>query len=235
MLRSSKLRLAAALFFVGAAASSALPAVARPVPPIESNYAAVLRHLNPHLQQNQAQAYARSIVKDASRTHVDPRFLMSIVTVESHWEANALSRVGARGLGQLMPHTAALLGVNAWSPADNLRGTASYLHQLLSTFAGRKNAMSLAIAGYNAGPKAVEKYHGIPPYAETQTYVVRVLNVWNALRGRIGRALAPEPAALAARPALSPDERQWISGVDRVIPTQNADPAAAQTTATPTN
>jgi soluble lytic murein transglycosylase-like protein len=224
--------MAAALFFLSAATSAALPAVARPVPPIESSYAAVLRHLNPHLQQHQAQAYARSIVKDASRTHVDPRFLMSIVTVESHWEANALSRVGARGLGQLMPHTAALLGVNAWSPSDNLRGTASYLHLLLSTFAGHKNAMSLAIAGYNAGPKAVEKYHGIPPYAETQTYVVRVLNMWNALRGRVGRALAPAPAAIAARPAASPDERQWISGVDQVIPTQSVDPAALTTTAT---
>ncbi|HTW86313.1 MAG TPA: transglycosylase SLT domain-containing protein [Candidatus Sulfotelmatobacter sp.] len=197
---------------------SALPAAARPVPPVEASYAAVLRSINPHLPVGQARAYARSIVKDATRTHLDPRFIMSIVTVESHWEANAISRVGARGLGQLMPHTAALLGVNAWSPYDNLRGTASYLKSLVATFAGHKNAMSLAIAGYNAGPKAVQKYHGIPPYAETQTYVTRVLHMWNILRGKVGRAFAPGPAAVAVRRVAPPDEREWISGRDTIVP-----------------
>ena len=211
------LRHAAALFLFSAAALTAVPADAMTTAPIESSYAAVLKHLNPHLQLATARAYAASIVKDATKTHIDPRFLMSIVTVESHWEANAISRVGARGLGQLMPHTAAVLGVNPRVPSENLRGTASYLQKLMHTFAGRKNTMQLAIAGYNAGPKAVEKYHGVPPYAETQTYVVRVLHMWNVLRTRVGGALAPRATTVAR--ARTPDEAQWMSGVDHVLPT----------------
>jgi len=215
MFRISSTRHAAALFLICATGITAAPAAAVPISPVESSYAAVLRTINPRLAPERARAYARSIVVDATRTHLDPRFLMSIVTVESHWEADAISRVGARGLGQLMPHTAASLGVNPWSASDNLRGTASYLHSLLKTFAGHRNAMQLAIAGYNAGPQAVQKYHGIPPYAETQTYVVRVLRMWDVLRGRVGRALATTPPA---RPAVLPEERQWLSGVDQVLP-----------------
>jgi hypothetical protein len=215
------LRHAAALFLFSAAALAAVPADAMTTNPVESSYAAVLRHINPHLPLAQARAYAASIVKDATKTHIDPRFLMSIVTVESHWEANAISRVGARGLGQLMPHTAAVLGVNPRVPSENLRGTANYLQKLMATFAGHKNAMQLAIAGYNAGPKAVEKYHGVPPYAETQTYVVRVLHIWDALRGRVGRALAGA-SAVAVRPRVTPDEAQWVSGVERVVPAKPA-------------
>jgi hypothetical protein len=152
---------------------------------------------------------------DAWRTHLDPRFIMSIVTVESRWRANALSRVGARGLGQLMPGTAANLGVNAWNASENLRGTSRYLKSLMDHFAGRPNAVSLAIAGYNAGPKAVERYKGIPPYTETRNYVVHVLRVWKELNSRIGRAFNHPAEALAAAP--TPEERQWLSKVDRII------------------
>lgn len=190
------------------------PALARGIGSTEASYAAVLRSINPKLPVERARAYARSLMADAWRTHLDPRFLMSIVTVESRWRANAVSRVGARGLGQLMPHTAATLGVNAWNPSENLRGTSRYLSALVSHFAGRKNGLALAIAGYNAGPRAVERFGGIPPYAETQHYVVRVLDVWKELKTRVGRA-APPVTAHAARP---PDEVQWVTRVDAVLP-----------------
>ncbi|HEY0381251.1 MAG TPA: lytic transglycosylase domain-containing protein [Candidatus Elarobacter sp.] len=198
-----------------------------------ATYAAVLRTINPKLPLAKAQSYARSVMADAWRTHLDPRFIMSIVTVESRWRSGALSRAGARGLGQLMPATAASLGVNAWNAADNLRGTSNYLKTLMDHFAGKPDATKLAIAGYNAGPKAVERFGGVPPYAETQHYVVKVLRVWNQLNGRIGRALAPAPAAIAAAPRAGgalPDEKQWLSTVNEVLP---ATAAAVETVPNP--
>lgn len=225
MLRIPSLRLAAAMFCIGTAATAAGPAAAQTPAPTEASYAAVLRTINPKLPAAKARAYARSVMADAWRTHLDPRFIMSIVTVESRWRSNAVSRVGARGLGQLMPGTAATLGVNAWNPSENLRGTASYLKALMNHFAGRKNAVSLAIAGYNAGPKAVERFHGIPPYAETQNYVVRVLEVWKTLNGRVGRAFTT-PAAIASRSVPPPDERQWVSHAQVIVPAAAVAPVA---------
>ena len=214
MLRHTPLSRTALCLAFSAAVLLPAPAFARPLGASEDSYAAVLRSINPKLPAERARAYARSVMADAWRTHLDPRFLMSIVTVESRWRANAVSRVGARGLGQLMPHTAATLGVNAWNASENLRGTARYLSTLMKHFANRKNGVALAIAGYNAGPKAVERFGGIPPYAETQHYVVRVLDVWNELKSRVGRA-APPSHTVAIRP---PDERQWVSHVDAVLP-----------------
>jgi len=237
MLRVSALRTAAPLFAFVAAALTVSPATAQPVPvpaPTESAYAAVLRTINPKLPLAKARAYARSVMADAWRTHLDPRFIMSIVTVESAWRANAVSRVGARGLGQLMPSTAATLRVDAWSAADNLRGTSQYLKTLMDRFHGKPDGVKLAIAGYNAGPKAVEKYHGVPPYAETQHYVVRVLHVWKQLDARVGRALAPA-TVIAVRARALPDERQWLTDTNAVLPATAAAvealPAAAPATA----
>ena len=222
MTRFLSLRLVAAFFIFSVFASATVPAFAGgPAPataPAESAYAAVLRTINPKLPVAKALAYARSVMADAWRTHLDPRFIMSIVTVESAWRANARSRVGARGLGQLMPHTAELLGVNAWNPSENLRGTSAYLKSLMDHFQGKPNATKLAIAGYNAGPKAVERYHGVPPYTETQHYVVRVLRVWKQLNARVGRAFAPLPVAIAVRPQPLPDERQWLTNVNQILP-----------------
>jgi hypothetical protein len=223
MIRILSPRFAAALFIFSAAAQIALPAGAADrasvATPTEATYAAVLRTINPKLPVEKARAYARSVMADAWRTHLDPRFIMSIVTVESRWRANAVSRVGARGLGQLMPATAATLGVNAWNAADNLRGTSAYLKTLVDRFAGKPNATKLAIAGYNAGPRAVERFGGVPPYAETQHYVVKVLRVWKQLNGRVGRAFATAPAAIAVNAAAPlPDVQQWLTNVNEVLP-----------------
>jgi len=208
--------MAAAVFLISTGVLAAVPAAAEGIGSSEASYARALRTINPKLPDAKARAYARSIMADAWRTHLDPRFIMSIVTVESRWRANAVSRVGARGLGQLMPGTAANLGVNAWNASENLRGTSRYLKSLMDHFAGRPNAVSLAIAGYNAGPKAVERYNGIPPYSETRNYVVRVLRVWKELNSRVGRAFRGPVEAVAAAP--TPEERQWVSKVDQIVP-----------------
>ena len=151
----------------------------------------MLRTLNPKLPEWQSRKYATSVLADAGRTHVDPRFIMAIVTVESNWRSNAVSRVGARGLGQLMPGTASRLQVNAWNPSENLRGTASYLKTLLARFHGQDNSFVKAIAGYNAGPNAVKRFNGVPPFAETQRYVSKVLRVYSQLNARLGVAWSP--------------------------------------------
>jgi soluble lytic murein transglycosylase-like protein len=212
----------AALFAFFLAALCAVPASAETTtaPTPEATMAAVMRSFNPQLTLAKARAYARSVMADAYRTHLDPKFIMSIVTVESHWHANAVSRVGAQGLGQLMPGTAARLGVNPHNPSENLRGTSNYLKSLVNHFAGNPNALKLAIAGYNAGPKAVERFHGIPPYAETQRYVAKVLHVWNQLNVRVGNAFANRPVehVAATRTRTTPDERQWLSGATTVLP-----------------
>jgi soluble lytic murein transglycosylase-like protein len=222
MFRLPSLRLAAALFVLSAPVLTLAPARAQSAPaagPTEATYAAVLRTINPKLPLERARAYARSVMADAWRTHLDARFIMSIVTVESAWRSNAVSRAGARGLGQLMPGTAARLGVNAWNAAENLRGTSTYLESLMNHFAGKPNAVKLAIAGYNAGPKAVERFHGVPPYRETRNYVVRVLHVWKQLDARVGKAFAPAATAtIAVRAGTLPDERQWLTNVNEVLP-----------------
>jgi soluble lytic murein transglycosylase-like protein len=152
-----------------ALAASVHPAAAAETPVAETNYATILRTINPHLQVHQSLAYARSLLAVCERSNIDPNLILALVTVESSWRQTAVSRHGARGLGQLMPTTAALLGVNPRDPAQNLRGASAYLRTLIDRFAGRGvNAMRDAIGAYNAGPMAVEKYRGIPPYHETQ-------------------------------------------------------------------
>lgn len=95
------------------------------------------------------------------------------IAVESGFNPEALSPVGAIGLGQLMPDTAAALGVDPYDSEENLRGSARYLLAQLSTF----GSADLALAAYNAGPEAVVKYGGIPPYAETMSHVDKVLRL----------------------------------------------------------
>jgi soluble lytic murein transglycosylase-like protein len=113
------------------------------------------------------------VEQNAATWQVEPALLKAVIANESGFNANATSKVGAQGLMQLMPETAASLGVrDAYDPAQNVAGGARYLRGLLDRFSGDKR---LAIAAYNAGPGAVEKYGGVPPYAETRSYVQNVL------------------------------------------------------------
>jgi soluble lytic murein transglycosylase-like protein len=123
----------------------------------------------------------RDVSESARRAHVDPALIEAVIANESGFDPNATSTTGARGLMQLMPQTAASLGVDdPYDPAQNVRGGTRYLRSLLDRFGD----VELAVAAYNAGPGAVERYGGVPPYAETKEYVRNVLARYRELRLR---------------------------------------------------
>jgi soluble lytic murein transglycosylase-like protein len=109
--------------------------------------------------------------------NIDEDLLASVVRAESGGQVRAVSRTGAKGLMQLMPGTATAMGINdAFQPQQNVAGGTAYLDILLNRY---HDNLSLALAAYNAGPAAVDKYHGIPPYRETREYVARVIREFN--------------------------------------------------------
>jgi soluble lytic murein transglycosylase-like protein len=109
-----------------------------------------------------------------------PEFVRSVAAVESAYRTEAISPKGAIGLMQLMPATAAELGANPHDPLQNADAGARYLRQLLLKYKDAADPVRLALAAYNAGPGAVDKYRNIPPYRETQQYVERVLRKYLA-------------------------------------------------------
>src|SRR5687767_15646980 len=130
------------------------------------------------------------IVESGKRNSVDPLLIYSVMHQESSFKARAISHKGARGLMQLMPGTAARFGVtNIFDPKQNIEGGSRYMKFLLNRFQGD---LSLALAGYNAGEGAVDKYGWrIPPYAETQEYVRRISRRYNLLRDPNAAIYAP--------------------------------------------
>ena len=117
--------------------------------------------------------FAADIREISLRHGVDPQLVESVIRAESAFNPTAVSRTGARGLMQLMPQTAAMLGVrNSFDPRQNIDGGVRHLRYLLNRYPGN---LPLAVAAYNAGEGAVDSHRGIPPYAETQQYVQRVL------------------------------------------------------------
>lgn len=115
----------------------------------------------------------KALVSAAARkTAIPENLLHSVVKAESGYRPNAISPKGAIGLMQLMPATASQYGADPTNPAQNVEAGTAYLRDLLLKYNGDVNA---ALAAYNAGPGAVDKYHGVPPYAETQSYVGRVI------------------------------------------------------------
>jgi soluble lytic murein transglycosylase-like protein len=121
---------------------------------------------------SRATAYDSLIAEHAERHDLEPDFVKAVIQAESAFNPWARSVKGAMGLMQLMPATAAQYKVtNAYDPAQNIRAGVAYLKSLLTRFG---NDISLALAAYNAGPGAVEKYDGVPPYKETRNYVTRI-------------------------------------------------------------
>lgn len=111
----------------------------------------------------------------AQRYDVDPKLVAAIAQAESGGNQSAVSSAGAIGVMQLMPDTAATLGVDPYNKQQNIEGGTKYIRQLMDTFNGD---VQKAVAAYNAGPKAVQDYDGVPPYRETQNYVNKVLDIY---------------------------------------------------------
>ena len=149
---------------------------------------------------------------------LDPNLFGRVIGAESNWNPEAVSPAGAIGLGQLMPATAAELGVDPRDPIQNMEGSARYLRQMLDRFGGNER---LALAAYNAGPGRVEEYGGVPPFPETQNYLSRIFG-----GGQDG------PAVFASTSGMQPqaEEPQGLLGA---LGIQRRDPEAGGETALP--
>ena len=146
----------------------------------------------PSLIQRIRLDYIESYIEEAAtKETLEPALLRALIRVESGFNHKARSRVGARGLMQIMPFTAEELGnkkaLDHHNPRANILAGSHYLRELINQFDGD---LRLALAAYNAGPTAVEKYHGIPPYAETRSYVNKVLDQLEDERKFVADAVA---------------------------------------------
>jgi soluble lytic murein transglycosylase-like protein len=147
----------------------------------------VVRATRPVATPKRADAYEDLIIHHSTEQNISADLVRAVIQVESAFNPLARSVKGAMGLMQLMPGTARDLGVtNAYDPAQNIRGGVTYLRQLLTRF---QSNVELALAAYNAGPGAVEKYGAVPPYRETRNYVHKI-------RGKTGAAPAVPPSRL---------------------------------------
>jgi len=154
-------------------------------------YKRAIKRFNSRLSDKQADTIARSVLGFSYRYKLDPRLVCAVILAESHFRIEATSHCGAQGLGQLMPSTAAGLGVNnAYDPVANVYGSVRYIKGMLDRMSGNKEwseltwyDLALALAAYNAGPGAVKKHGGVPPYRETQAYVKRVVSIYKQLCG----------------------------------------------------
>ncbi|HEY0866780.1 MAG TPA: lytic transglycosylase domain-containing protein [Fimbriimonas sp.] len=152
-------------------------------------YASFIKSRNKRLSNSEAYRIAQGIIGFSLRYGVDARLIMAMVMVESGFNPGATSRAGAMGLGQLMPGTAQGLGVrNAYDTVDNLYGTVKLVRSHLDDYRQKTgqdfDSLVLALAAYNAGPGAVKRHGGVPPYRETQNYVRKVIGLYYAFLGR---------------------------------------------------
>lgn len=133
------------------------------------------------LMQALARDYGQVILKETIGTSVSPALVLAVMGIESGGRADAVSRAGAAGLMQLMPHTAKRFGVDDRNdPSQNIAGGVAYLDWLMKRFNGDP---LMVLAAYNAGEGAVDKAGGVPPYAETRAYVPKVLAAWQVAQG----------------------------------------------------
>jgi hypothetical protein len=143
------------------------------------------------------------ILVSAARYNVDADLITSVIATESNFDPKAVSRRNARGLMQLLPQTAARLGVqNIFDPQENIDAGTHYLRDLLQRY---RNDLVLTLAAYNAGPERVQQYGRVPPFAETQAYVRRVKSVYDkrksGVRGAGKTPARPAPAARSTSPS----------------------------------
>ena len=181
-----------ASLIVTAALVPAAPAVAasklHPLISAEARreYVSAIRYFNPGIDEIEAQRIVTAIWRESWDEQVDPRLVVAIVATESSFDRTARSSVGAGGLGQLMPGTAALDGVtNVDDINQNIHGTVLTLKGNIEHYSGldSQDCFERAIAAYNAGTGAVDRYGGVPPYDETVNYVFKVITLWRRLTG----------------------------------------------------
>jgi len=175
--------------------------------------------------------YRDLVESAAARYHVDADLISSVIATESNFNAQAVSRKNARGLMQLMPQTATLLGVrNVFDPQENIDAGTRYLGNLLQRY---QNDLALALAAYNAGPERVQQYGRVPPFAETISYVRRVQKTYQRNKSSATISTENEFTRLDSRGSNSA-----ASGTDRAsraaaeLTTKAADPAVPAPTAT---
>ena len=137
---------------------------------------------NGGINHNNAQFIANRIVYYSKKHRQDPFLVAALMSAESAFNIGARSNVGAIGLGQLMPGTASMLGVNPYDPEQNIEGSVRYLMHQMNRWKNADLQMAYALASYNAGPGAVMKYNGIPPYRETIEYVNVVSSLYYKIR-----------------------------------------------------
>jgi len=137
----------------------------------------------------------RRLVHEVSTEHgVDPKLMDALVHVESGYNPNAVSRKGAMGLMQLMPETARRLKIDdPFNPAENIRGGVKEFSRLVSRYSGN---LQLALAAYNAGEGAVSKYRGVPPYAETRSYISKILSLYTGRPYRLAGSYRAAPVRM---------------------------------------
>jgi hypothetical protein len=175
------------------------------LPALPSSAAAMLAPAPTHADLTRAELH-ELLSSAGARHNLDVNLLASVVRAESGGHTAAVSRKGAQGLMQLMPKTAAQLGVgDSLRPDENVAGGASYLDSLLTRY---HDNLALALAAYNAGPAAVDRWHGVPPYRETRLYVARIIRDFNASVKSANRSSTLDSAQLA-HPA--PQQRTHVA------------------------
>ena len=182
--------------------------------PQDERYEWIPTHDDAFIERNQEKGryklppddtYDRLILRSARNHRVEPALVKAVIAAESNFKPTAVSRVGAQGLMQLMPRTARELGVrNPFHPGENVEGGTRYLRDMLD----RYGDLNRALAAYNAGPQAVDRYRGVPPYPETLDYVSRVLTYYRGyhaeFRSRVPRIGPPTAPSLVPQKRRSP-------------------------------
>jgi soluble lytic murein transglycosylase-like protein len=142
-------------------------------------YADAVKYFNKRIDDKTALTIAGHVLNFSQEHGIDARLIMAVIAVESRFKPTATSPKGAMGLAQLMPGTAAGLGVrNAYNPSENIDGAVRLIKGYLSKYDGNPDQLALALASYNAGSGAVRKYGGVPPYRETQNYIRKVHDLY---------------------------------------------------------